>query len=358
MARILAVDDEQAMLQLIRRVLEKDGHACTLVSDAAAVLNMNFSKYDLILLDVMMPGVDGFSLCRQIRSRVDCPILFLTAKTQENDIVQGLGFGADDYITVADAMQVFNAMGDENTIGIETKKKVRTVLNQILRYAIDENIISKNPLEAYSFRIRGKESEPTKAYTVEQMQYTIEHLRDIRNENDRNYMCIQSLHPMRPEEVLGLRWQDIDLESNAIHIRNTVTHPDRSKAVFQDCTKTRQSRRTLALVPDIKRYLTVGEPEDFVVGGKKPYSYTQMRQMRKRVARDIQFDDKITPRRFRTTVLTDIYDGTKDIKMTQAAAGHTTSAMTLEHYAKGRMLNRDAAKTIADAYGLTGHVTK
>ena len=166
------------------------------------------------------------------------------------------------------------------------------------------------------------------------MQYIIEHLRDIRNENDRNYMCIQSLHPMRQSEVLGLRWQDVDLESNAIHIRNTVTHPDRSEAVFQDCTKTRQSRRTLALVPDIKRYLTVGAPEDFVVGGKKPYSYTQMRQMRKRVARDIQFDDKITPRRFRTTVLTDIYDGSKDIKMTQAAAGHTTSAMTLEHEGK------------------------
>ena len=84
-------------------------------------------------------------------------------------------------ITVADAMQVFNAMGDENTIGIETKKKVRTVLNQILCYAIDEKIISKNPLEAYSFRIRGKESEPTKAYTVEQMPYIIEHLRDIRH---------------------------------------------------------------------------------------------------------------------------------------------------------------------------------
>ncbi len=87
-------------------------------------------------------------------------------------------------ITLADVMQVFNAMGDENAIGIETKKKVRTVLNQILCYAIDENIISKKPLEAYSFRIRGKESEPTKAYTVEQMRYIIEHLRDIRNEND------------------------------------------------------------------------------------------------------------------------------------------------------------------------------
>lgn len=87
-------------------------------------------------------------------------------------------------ITLADVMQVFNAMGDENAIGIETKKKVGTVLNQILCYAIDENIISKKPLEAYSFRIRGKESEPTKAYTVEQMRYIIEHLRDIRNEND------------------------------------------------------------------------------------------------------------------------------------------------------------------------------
>lgn len=111
MAQILAVDDEQAMLQLIRRVLEKDGHTCTLVSDAAAVLNMNFSKYDLILLDVMMPGVDGFSLCRQIRFRVDCPILFLTAKTQENDIVQGLGFGADDYITKPFGMAELQARG-------------------------------------------------------------------------------------------------------------------------------------------------------------------------------------------------------------------------------------------------------
>lgn len=99
MAHILVVDDEPAMLQLIRRVLEKDDHISTLVSDATTVPTMNFSYFDLILLDIMMPGLDGFDLCRQIRSHVDCPILFLTAKTQENDIVQGLGFGADDYIT-------------------------------------------------------------------------------------------------------------------------------------------------------------------------------------------------------------------------------------------------------------------
>lgn len=99
MAHILVVDDEPAMLQLVRRVLEKDRHFISLISDAGAVLNMNFTKYDLILLDIMMQGTDGFELCRQIRSRVDCPIIFLTAKIQEADIVRGLGLGADDYIT-------------------------------------------------------------------------------------------------------------------------------------------------------------------------------------------------------------------------------------------------------------------
>lgn len=98
MARILVIDDEPAMLQLIRRVLEKDQHFIVLASDSYEVLTMNFSKYDLILLDIMMPGLDGFELCRQIRSRVDCPIIFLTAKIQEADIVCGLGLGADDYI--------------------------------------------------------------------------------------------------------------------------------------------------------------------------------------------------------------------------------------------------------------------
>lgn len=99
MAYILAVDDDPAMLQLIRRILEKDGHLLTLISDSGAVTGLSFSKFDLILLDIMMPGTDGFELCRDIRSLADCPIIFLTAKVQEEDIVRGLGLGADDYIT-------------------------------------------------------------------------------------------------------------------------------------------------------------------------------------------------------------------------------------------------------------------
>ena len=59
----------------------------------------SLGKYDLVLLDVMMPEVDGISYCKKIRNKVDCPILFLTAKTMESDIVEGLLSGGDDYIT-------------------------------------------------------------------------------------------------------------------------------------------------------------------------------------------------------------------------------------------------------------------
>ncbi|MCR5835328.1 MAG: response regulator transcription factor [Lachnospiraceae bacterium] len=99
MARILVVDDDAAMLQLIKRVLEKDQHLVFLESKAKGVLEKDFTKFDLILLDVMMPDMDGFEVCSEIRSNVDCPIIFLTAKTQEADIVRGLGLGGDDYIT-------------------------------------------------------------------------------------------------------------------------------------------------------------------------------------------------------------------------------------------------------------------
>ncbi|MDU0329517.1 response regulator transcription factor [Paenibacillus sp. 3LSP] len=98
MAHILAVDDDPAVLTLIRNILQKEGHLVTALSSPSDVLTLQLGSFDLIVLDVMMPELDGFTLCRQIRSKVDCPILFLTAKSMENDLVEGLSIGADDYI--------------------------------------------------------------------------------------------------------------------------------------------------------------------------------------------------------------------------------------------------------------------
>ncbi|MEG1254654.1 response regulator transcription factor [Clostridium sp.] len=99
MAKILVIDDEEDILILIKNVLLKDNHFVVTVDNAINLSSGDFIGYDLILLDVMMPGIDGFTLCEKIRDIVDCPILFLTAKTMESDITFGLGIGADDYIT-------------------------------------------------------------------------------------------------------------------------------------------------------------------------------------------------------------------------------------------------------------------
>lgn len=98
MAHILAIDDEEGILSIIKSALEREGHSVVTASNPSSLDKNQYTKYDLILLDVMMPEIDGFSLCKEIRGIVDCPILFLTAKTMEQDLVTGLSIGGDDYI--------------------------------------------------------------------------------------------------------------------------------------------------------------------------------------------------------------------------------------------------------------------
>ena len=109
MAKILVIDDEPDILALIKNILHKDNHLVTTVVNPEKILTSEFSNFDLILLDVMMPGMDGFTFCKENRDIVDCPIIFLTAKTMEADIMYGLGLGADDYITKPFGMGEFRA---------------------------------------------------------------------------------------------------------------------------------------------------------------------------------------------------------------------------------------------------------
>ena len=98
MAKLLVVDDDAQLRELLRQALERDGHIVTALSRGAEVTGEICAQADCILLDVMMSGEDGFALCRRIRGLTDSPILFLTAKTEEADVLTGLGIGADDYL--------------------------------------------------------------------------------------------------------------------------------------------------------------------------------------------------------------------------------------------------------------------
>lgn len=269
----------------------------------------------------------------------------------KNYILPVLGEMNLEDITPADVQKIFNNMGKR--MKQESKNKVKIVLNQIFKMAMNDDIIAKNPLEAPSIRIKGEKSTPTVPYSVNEMRYMAEHLIDIQSDMDRAWLAISISLPLRPEEVLGLTWADVDEVNGVFHIRNTVTHPARNEPEFKTYTKTAASIRDLAVSEELLSCLPVrGKPNEFVIGGKTPLTYMQVRRMRERIQRDIRFDGSITPRRFRTTVATDISAQTHDLKLVQKMLGHSSPQMTLKHYDKGRSTTVDATDAIASCYGL------
>ena len=126
MANILVVDDDKAILDLIENILSKSNHFIKKIDKPEKVLSEDLSFYHLIILDVMMPEIDGFSLCSKIRIQVDSPILFLTAKSDEADIIRGLGLGADDYLTKPFGVQELRARVDAH-IRREEREKINYI---------------------------------------------------------------------------------------------------------------------------------------------------------------------------------------------------------------------------------------
>jgi len=138
-ARILLVDDEQSVQKLLSYPLRKEGYEVVPAMDGQEALERcRGQSFDLIVLDVMLPKIDGFDVCRQIRAQSSVPIIMLTAKAEEFDKVLGLELGADDYITKPFSMREF-------------RSRVKAVLRRsdLLR----EEQRDEEPIEADELRI-------------------------------------------------------------------------------------------------------------------------------------------------------------------------------------------------------------
>lgn len=98
-ARILAVDDEQTITDFVGYALQKEGFFVDIAGNGEDALKLaTENEYDLFVLDIMLPGMDGYELCRRLRSRTNAPVLFLSARDTELDKVVGLEIGGDDYL--------------------------------------------------------------------------------------------------------------------------------------------------------------------------------------------------------------------------------------------------------------------
>jgi DNA-binding response OmpR family regulator len=140
-ARILLVDDEQAILTLLSYPLRKEGYEVVRAADGReALARFAETSFDLVVLDVMMPKLDGLEVCRRLRSRSSVPIIMLTAKAEEIDKVLGLELGADDYITKPFSMREF-------------RSRIKAVLRRAEMSRPDEPQAEEEPLEVGALRI-------------------------------------------------------------------------------------------------------------------------------------------------------------------------------------------------------------
>ena len=178
--KILVVDDDTNICELLRLYLEKEGFEVVMAHDGEeAVAKFESEKPSLILLDIMMPKLDGWQVCRQIRQKSDCPIIMLTAKGETFDKVLGLELGADDYM-----VKPFDA----KEVVARIKAVLRRCQNSSAAAESTEGVIEFDNLRldmnSYELRVKGKvveappkelellnclASHPNRVYTRDQL---------------------------------------------------------------------------------------------------------------------------------------------------------------------------------------------
>ncbi|OUP05039.1 DNA-binding response regulator [Anaerofilum sp. An201] len=201
MAHILLVDDEQEIAQLVRLYLENEGHTVTTLYDGGeAAKAIDQQEFDLAILDVMLPGQDGFSLCARIRQAHNYPVMMLTARTEDTDKINGLAIGADDYLT-----KPFNPL--------ELVARVKAQLRRYTRY----NQGQPQPLEQLDIRGLRIDHEKHECFLYDQPVPLTPTEFDILWLLASNRGRVFSA-----EELFGKVWGEEYLESNntvMVHIR-------------------------------------------------------------------------------------------------------------------------------------------
>ena len=145
--KILIVEDEKSIAEVEKAYIEREGYSADIASDGIKALELFHSgNYDLVLLDLMLPGMQGDDVCREIRKSSKVPILMVTARSGEDDVISGLDAGADDYVVKPFSPRVLMARIRANlrtTVGLENDEE-----NEILK--IGESIL----IDAQNFSVK------------------------------------------------------------------------------------------------------------------------------------------------------------------------------------------------------------
>ena len=209
--KILIVDDEKPIVDVLKFNLEKDGYETMEAYDGESAVQMALANNpDLIILDVMLPGIDGFTVCKKLRQRLTCPIIMLTARNDVFDKVLGLELGADDYIT-----KPFHIK--------EVLTRVKIALRRIEKYSEQSKtgFINLNSYVKINYDSRSV-IKSNKEVTLKPKEYQL--LEFLSQNRDRVFSR---------EELLDNVWEftyDGDLRTIDIHVRRLRSKLDEEKS--------------------------------------------------------------------------------------------------------------------------------
>lgn len=162
MAKILIIEDDRAISDIERDYLELSDFETDVAYDGVDGLNKALSGgFDLILLDLMLPGLDGFTICKKLREKLDIPILMVTARTQDIDKIRGLGFGADDYIEKSFSPSVLVARVKANLAQYERLRPTAKPVDSIISagpFTMDSNARTAS-IDGCELKLKNKEFE-------------------------------------------------------------------------------------------------------------------------------------------------------------------------------------------------------
>ena len=178
MGKILVSDDDKNICELLRLYLEKEGYEVSIANDGTqAIAKFNAESPDMVLLDIMMPGLDGWQVCREIRKKSNCPIIMITAKGETFDKVLGLELGADDYVVkpfdtkeiVARIKAVMRRTGMNTSEGDVKEVRYDKLVVNMTKYElkVDGKIVDTPPKELEL--LYHLASNPNRVYTRDQL---------------------------------------------------------------------------------------------------------------------------------------------------------------------------------------------
>lgn len=267
-------------------------------------------------------------------------------------------------ITVTTIQDFYNWMaegtkhGRKTDLNADTINRVSALLSRVLSVAVALKYIAENPIKKELLKNPGKKAKHHTALTPEKALKARSKIPELKDERQRLFMALLAYDTgMRPEEILGLRWEDINLESGYLEIKRTVTYPDKSKPCLRDGGKTELSERAIVINPALAEVLkSVENKTGYVIHGRKPediISHATYTRTYSTAFKELGIEGN-TPYDWRSTFATELCELGHSTKIVADMMGHSTTRMVERVYStkrkEGILSNRGIIDQKAERY--------